>query len=62
VSLDDETDVSMNKKDQSEAIHNIFDQLLTEQTIRYIHASISFPTKRIWLKAIKKKMLLVIPW
>jgi len=62
VSLDDETDVSMNKKDQSEAIHNIFDQLLTEQTIRYIHASISFPTKKTWLKAIKKGILFGSHW
>ena len=54
VPIDDGEDVSLNNEELSEEIHNVFDLPSIEQTIRYLHASIGFPTKRTWLKAIKK--------
>ena len=35
-------------------MNNVFDLLSVDQTIRYLHACIGFPTKRTWLKPIKK--------
>ena len=52
VPIDDGKDVSLNNKELAHAIHNVFDLSSVEQTIRYLHASIGFPTKRTWLKAI----------
>ena len=46
--------MSLKKEDLTEAIHNICDLPAIEQTIRYLYASIGFPTKIIWLKATKK--------
>ena len=52
--IDDGEDVCLNNEELSEAVHNVFDLSSTEQTSRYLHASIGFPTKRTWIKAIKK--------
>ena len=52
VPIDDGKDVSLNNKELAQAVHNVFDLPSVEQTIRYLHASIGFPTKRTWLKAI----------
>ena len=46
--------MSLDDKELSEAVHNVFDLTSLAQTIRYMHASIGFPTKRTWIKAIKK--------
>ena len=54
VPIDDEEEVFLNDKELSEAAHNVFDLPSIEHTIRYLHASIGFPTKSTWLKAIKK--------
>ena len=54
VPIDDGGDVSLKNEDLSEAAHNVFDLPSIEQTIRYLHVSTGFPTKSIWLKAIKK--------
>ena len=37
-----------------ESLNNVFDLPSTEQTIRYLHACAGFPTRRTWIKAIKK--------
>ena len=44
----------MDNEELSEAVHNVVDLLSIEQTIRYLHASIGFLTKRTWTKATKK--------
>ena len=55
VPIDDGEGVSLNNDELAEAVHNVFDLPSIEQTIRYLHASINFPTKRTWIKAIKKR-------
>ena len=52
--IDDGEDVSLNTKELSEAVHNVFDLPSIEQIIRYLHASIGVLTKRTWIKATKK--------
>ena len=52
--IDDGEDVSLSNRELSEAAHNMFDLPSIEQTIRYLHTSVGFPTKSTWLKAIKK--------
>ena len=57
VPIDGREDVSLSKDELAQAINNVFDLPSVEQTIRYLHACIGFPTKRTWLKAIKKGTL-----
>ena len=54
VPIDDGEDVSLDNKELSKAVHNVFDLPSREHTIRYLHASIGFPIKRTWIKAITK--------
>ena len=54
VPIDDGEDVSLDNEELPEAVHNVSDLPLIEQIIRYLHASIGFPTKRTCIKAIKK--------
>ena len=46
--------VSLSEQQLEESLNNVFDLPSTEQTIRYLHACAGFPTKRTWLRAIKK--------
>ena len=46
VPIDDGEDVYLDDEELTEAVHNVFDLPSIEQTIRYLHASIGFPTKR----------------
>ena len=57
VPVDGKEDVSLSKDELAQAINNVFDLPSVEQTIRHLHACIGFPTKRTWLKAIKKGTL-----
>ena len=45
--------VALTKQELSEVLNNVFDLPSIEQTIRYLHASIGFPTRRTWIKAIQ---------
>ena len=55
VSIDDKEDISLSNDELAQAINTVFDLPPIEQTIRCLRASIGFPTKRTWLKAIKKE-------
>ena len=44
----------MPKEELEESLNNVFDLSSMEQTIRYLHACAGFPTRRTWIKAIKK--------
>ena len=57
VPIDNKEDASLNNDELAQAINNVFDLPSVEQTIKYLHACIGFPTKRTWLKAIKKGTL-----
>ena len=54
VPIDNKEYVSLNNDELAQAINNVFGLQSVEQTIIYLHACIGFPTKRTWLKAIKK--------
>ena len=43
-----------NRRQPSEAIHNVYELPTKAEIIRYYHAAAGFPTKATWLKAIKK--------
>jgi hypothetical protein len=38
-----------------EAIHNVYKLKTQPELVRYLHASAGFPTKPLWLEAIKNK-------
>ena len=37
------------------AIHNVYELKTQPELVRYYHAAAGFPTKPLWLKAIKNK-------
>jgi hypothetical protein len=39
----------------SKAIHNVYELKTQPKLVRYDHAAAGFPTKPLWLKAIKNK-------
>ena len=45
-------DIALTKKELNESLNNVFDIPSIEHTIRYMHASIGFPIRRTWVKAI----------
>jgi hypothetical protein len=56
------TDTQQLSNEQSQAIteevaSNVYDLPSTERVIRYLHAAAGFPTKSMWLKAIKSGSL-----
>ena len=44
----------LSQQQLEESLNNMFDLSSTDQTIRYLHACDRFPTKRTWVKTIKK--------
>ena len=54
VPLEDGNSAPLSPRQLKESLNNVFDLPSTEQTIRYLHACAGFPTKRTWIKAIKK--------
>ena len=49
-----EEEYALPDEDLEESLNNVFDLPSLEQTIRYLHACAGFPTRRTWIKAIKK--------
>ena len=58
VPIKDGETMALSQEDLEESLNNVFDLPSTEQTIKYLHACAGFPTKRTWIKAIKKELLL----
>ena len=54
VPMDDGNSVALSQHQLEESINNVFDLPSTAQTIRYLHACAGFPTRRTWIRAIKK--------
>ena len=54
VPIKDGETVALTQENLVESLNNVFDLPSTEQTIKYLHACAGFPTKRTWIKAIKK--------
>ena len=50
---DSNADISLTRKELNESLHNVFDLPSIKNTIRYMHTSIGFPTRRTWVKAIQ---------
>ena len=48
------TELLPNRPPITEAVHNVYELQTVPERIRYFHACVSFPTKRTWMKAIKK--------
>ncbi len=53
VPLKDGSSVPINEDKLSEAAHNLFELPSLRESIRYLHASLGFPVKSTWLKAIR---------
>ena len=54
VPLEDGQEVSLSNQQLQESVSNVFDLPSTEQTIRYLHACAGFPTRRTWVRAVRK--------
>ena len=54
VPMDDGESITLSQQQLEESVNNVFDLPSTAQTIRYLHACAGFPTKRTWIRAIKK--------
>ena len=54
-------DISLTRKEPNESLHNVFDLPSIEHTIRYMHASIEFPTRRTSEKAIQRGIFIGWP-
>ena len=52
--MDDGDSVTLSQQQLEESVNNVFDLPSTAQTIRYLHACAGFPTRRTWIRAIKK--------
>ena len=55
VPLEDGNSMPLSPQQLKESLNNVFDLPSTEQTVRYLHACAGFPTKKTWIKAIKKR-------
>ena len=54
MNLKDGKTMALSQDNLQESLNNVFDLPSTEQTIKYLHACAGFPTKRTWVKAIRK--------
>ena len=62
VPMDDGEDITLSQQQLEESVNNVFDLPSTAQTIRYLHACAGFPTRRTWIRAIKRAILLDGQW
>ena len=46
-------DIALTRKEPNGSLHNVFDLPSIEHIIQYMHASIGFPMRRTWVKAIR---------